>query len=154
VKVRTLCILCNNWCLFRLVSLTPVWFGVAFYTVWVEFPHPDRQTVYILIEIDRVLVIESIITIKWEHSDRMCWQIFLLYRMLNSSMSLFSVVLRQTLQDSIWHTVTRMTMNSNLVIKKDQLFICYFLRPEKKVAFLLKINSIMIKPLNQKKTFW
>jgi len=47
VKVRTLCILCNNWCLFRIWYLTPVWLGVALYTVWVEFPRPDRQTVYI-----------------------------------------------------------------------------------------------------------
>jgi len=30
VKVRTLCILCNNWCLFCLWSLTPVRLGVTF----------------------------------------------------------------------------------------------------------------------------
>jgi len=65
VKVRTLCILCNNWCLFGLWSLTPVWFGFALYTVWVEFPRPDRQTVYIQNRDRSSLVIESIIYDSW-----------------------------------------------------------------------------------------
>jgi len=42
VKVRTLCILCNNWCLFRLWSLTLGWFCVALYTAWVKFPRPNK----------------------------------------------------------------------------------------------------------------
>jgi len=46
---------------FSICDASLVW--RRFYTVWVEFPRPDRQTVYILIEIDQVLVIESIITI-------------------------------------------------------------------------------------------
>jgi len=61
VKVRTLCILCNNCRLFRVRCLTPVWFGVALYTAWVEFPRPDRQTVYIQNRDRSSLVIESII---------------------------------------------------------------------------------------------
>ncbi len=65
MKVRTLCILCNNWCLFCLWSLTPVWLGVAFYTVWAEFPRPDRQTVYIQNRDRSSLVIESIIYDNW-----------------------------------------------------------------------------------------
>ncbi len=61
VKVRTLCILCNNWCLFRLGYLTPVWLGVALYTVLGQVSSPG-QTDRLHTNRDRSsLVIESII---------------------------------------------------------------------------------------------
>jgi len=61
VKVRTLCILCNNCCLFRLGYQTPVWLGVALYTVLGQVSSPG-QTDRLHINRDRSsLVIESII---------------------------------------------------------------------------------------------
>jgi len=61
VKVQTLCILCNNWCLFRLGYLTPVWLGVALNTVLGRVSSPG-QTDRLHANRDRSsLVIESII---------------------------------------------------------------------------------------------
>jgi hypothetical protein len=55
VKVRMLCILCNNWCLFRLRSSMLDRFGIALYTVWVEFPRLSKiDRLYIITETDRV----------------------------------------------------------------------------------------------------
>ncbi len=42
MKVRTLCILCNNCCLFRPRYLTPVWLGVALYTVLGQVSSPGQ----------------------------------------------------------------------------------------------------------------
>jgi len=42
VKVRTLCILCNNWCLFVPRDLTPELAWHLFNTAWVKFPCPNK----------------------------------------------------------------------------------------------------------------
>jgi len=66
VKVRTFCILCNNWCLFRLWSLTPDWFGVAFIHSVGRVSLPNKiDRLYIPNRDRQSLVIESIITIFW-----------------------------------------------------------------------------------------
>jgi len=56
VKVQMLCILCNNWCLFRLGSMTPDLSLASFYTYrGSSFLARVRQTVlYIITETDRV----------------------------------------------------------------------------------------------------
>jgi len=69
VKVQTLCILCNNWCLFGSSSLMPdlsLALGVILYTALVEFPYPNKIDCFVHTDRDRKTELLSL-SLRYQH---------------------------------------------------------------------------------------